>query len=89
MEPDGKPITLDQPLTYQIRVCGHLKESWSSWIEASMTVGETHEAGIPVSIVHGRFDQAALHGALRRLYSLGFPLISVQWLTGPQQGGGE
>jgi hypothetical protein len=89
MKPVGNLPTLDQPLAYEIRVCGHIEESWSSWIEATTTPGESQEAGIPVSVITGTFDQAALHGLLRRLYSLGFPLISVKWLTGLQQGGRE
>jgi hypothetical protein len=51
-------LTLDQPAIYQIKVPGHLDESWSDW------------AG-------GIVDQAALQGLLRRLYSLGLPLISA------------
>jgi hypothetical protein len=31
----------------------------------------------PVTTLSGAFDQAALHSLLRRLYSLGLPLISV------------
>jgi hypothetical protein len=30
----------------------------------------------------GTMDQAALHGVLRRLYSLGLPLISVNPIEG-------
>lgn len=33
--------------------------------------------GLPITTLTGTFDQAALHGLLRRLYSLGLPLISV------------
>ena len=33
--------------------------------------------GSPVTIFTGSVDQAALQGLLRRLYSLGLPLISV------------
>jgi len=33
--------------------------------------------GLPVTILTGNVDQAALQGLLRRLYSLGLPLISV------------
>jgi hypothetical protein len=32
---------------------------------------------LPVTTLTGAVDQAALHGLLRRLYSLGLPLISV------------
>jgi hypothetical protein len=31
----------------------------------------------PVTVLTGTVDQAALQGLLRRLYSLGLPLISV------------
>jgi hypothetical protein len=33
--------------------------------------------GGPITILTGAFDQAALQGLLRRLYSMGLPLISV------------
>jgi hypothetical protein len=33
--------------------------------------------GQPVTTLTGTIDQAALHGLLRRLYSLGVPFISV------------
>jgi hypothetical protein len=36
--------------------------------------------GPPVSTLAGTFDQAGLHGVLRRLYSLGLPLVSVVWV---------
>ena len=38
---------------------------------------ETDDDGRPVTTLTGTLDQAALHGLLRRLYSLGIPLISV------------
>ena len=34
----------------------------------------------PITTLTGSFDQAALQGLLRRLYSLGIPLISVIWV---------
>jgi len=36
--------------------------------------------GLPVTTLTGTIDQAALQGLLRRLYSLGLPLISVVWI---------
>ncbi len=41
---------------------------------------ESDVDGLPVTILTGTFDQAALQGLLRRLYSLGLPLISVNCL---------
>jgi hypothetical protein len=37
--------------------------------------------GPPVTTLTGALDQAALQGLLRRLYSLGLPLISVNWIN--------
>ena len=73
-------LTLDQPATYQIKVPGHLDKSWSDLTgEMTITVGSDND-GLPVSILTGTLDQAALQGSLRRLYSLGLPLISVIWV---------
>jgi hypothetical protein len=45
----------------------------------TITVGSDDD-GLPTSTLSGTFDQAALQGLLRRLYSLGLPLISVMWV---------
>jgi hypothetical protein len=39
---------------------------------------ETDDDDRPVTTLTGAVDQAALQGLLRRLYSLGLPLISVE-----------
>ena len=71
-------LTLDQPATYQIKVPGHLDESWSDWTGGMTTTVESEGDGPPVTTLTGVVtDQAALQGLLRRLYSLGLPLISV------------
>ena len=38
---------------------------------------ESEGDGLPVTTLTGTVDQAALHSMLRRLYSLGLPLLSV------------
>ena len=70
-------LTLDRPATYQIKVPGHLNESWSEWAGSITITIESEGDGSPITIITGTFDQAALQGLLRRLYSLGLPLISV------------
>jgi hypothetical protein len=70
-------LTLDRPATYQIKVPGHLGESWSDWASGMTITVESEGDGPPVTTLTGTVDQAALHGLLRRLYSLGLPLISV------------
>ena len=75
-----RKLTLDRPATYQIKVPGHLDESWTEW-DGRMTITiESEDDCPPVTTLTGTVDQAALQGLLRRLYSLGLPLISVNWV---------
>lgn len=69
--------TLDRPAVYEIRVPGELDESWSIWFEEMAITVEREGEGPPVTTLTGTVDQAALHSLLRRLYSLGLPLISA------------
>jgi hypothetical protein len=59
---------------YHIRVQGNLDEKWADWFEglvmASRDNGETLLSGAVV-------DQAALHGVLAKIHSLGLPLLLV------------
>ncbi len=70
-------LTLDRPATYQIKVPGHLGKSWSDWAGGMTITVESEGDSPPVTTLTGDVDQAALQGLLRRLYSLGLPLISV------------
>ena len=70
-------LTLDRPATYQIKVPGELDESWLDWAGEMKVIVESDDNGLLVSTLIGTIDQAALQGLLRRLYSLGMPLISV------------
>ena len=71
-------FTLDQPATYQIKVPESLDESWSEWAGGMTITVESEGNGPPVTTLTGLVaDQAALQGLLRRLYSLGLPLLSV------------
>jgi hypothetical protein len=72
-----KKLTLDRPASYQIKVPGVLDECWSDWAGGMRISAECEGGGQPVTTLRGNVDQAALQGLLRRLYSLGLPLISV------------
>lgn len=73
---------MDKPVFYQIRVNGHLDDTWAEWFEG-LTI-TNHDDG--VSLLSGRLpDQAALHGILNRISSLGLKLISVNEM--PEEGG--
>ena len=80
MEELEPKLSLHRPTTYEIRVPGQLDESWSDWAGGMTIAVEAEGVGPPVTTLTGVVDQAALHGLLRRLYSLGLPLISVVWI---------
>ena len=73
-------LTLDGKVTYQIKVPGHLDENWFEWGEEMTVTVDSDIDGKPVTTLTGSFDQAALQGLLRWLYSMGVPLISVVFL---------
>ena len=76
-----RKLTLHQPATYQIKVPGHLDQSWSDWAGGMTVTVESEHDGSPITTLTGVVaDQAALQSLLRRLYSLGLPLISVNWV---------
>ena len=70
-------LTLDRPATYQIKVPGKIDLSRADWAGKMAIAIESEDEGAPITVLTGDLDQAALHGLLRRLYSLGLPLISV------------
>ena len=73
-------LTLDRPAVYQIKVPGHLEKDRMDWFGEMGVETSQNEAGMPISILTGSLDQAALFGLLRRLYFLEMPLISVNCL---------
>jgi hypothetical protein len=59
---------------FEIHVRGQLDESWSDWLEGlDVTLLENGEMILTGDIV----DQAALMGALNKLYGLNLTLLSV------------
>jgi hypothetical protein len=77
MKKEKYKLTLDRLATYQIKVPGHLDKSWSYWAGGMTVKVGSDDDGMPITTLSGAFDQAALQGLLRRLYSLGLPLISA------------
>ena len=72
--------TLDRPAVYEIKVPGELDESWADWFGKMSITVESEGDGPPVTTLISVLDQAALHSLLRRLYSLGLPLISATFV---------
>jgi hypothetical protein len=77
MEQSKRTPSLHEPTTYEIKVPGQLDVGWADWLGGMTVAVDTQDDGPPVTTLTGALDQAALHGLLRRLYSLGLPLISV------------
>jgi hypothetical protein len=73
----GFKPNLDRPATYQIKIPGELDENWTGSYEKVAISVDRDDQDQPVSTLTGTFDQAALQGLLRSLYSLGLPLMSV------------
>ena len=67
---------------YEIRMKGHLDESWSEWFEGlTITHLESGEAILSGEIA----DQAALHGVLSKVRDLNLPLIAVSGVDPERQ----
>jgi hypothetical protein len=78
MNIDFPKLTLDQPVTYQIKIPGTFDEDKSEWNGGIRILREWDKYGLPITVLIATVDQAALHSLLRRLYSMGLPLISIQ-----------
>ena len=70
-------LTLDRKATYQIKVPGELDPGKYEWVANILLSVEITADGHAITTLTGSFDQAALQSLLRRLYSLGLPLISA------------
>jgi len=80
MKKDKRKLTLDRPVTYQIKVPGALDKRWLDWNGGVTVMVESDKNGNPITVLTLTVDQAALQGLLRHLYSLGLPLISAIWV---------
>jgi hypothetical protein len=63
---------------YEIRVEGHLGDSWSPWL-GDLTI--CHEENSQTVLSGPLPDEPALHGVLARIRDLGLPLVEVKRLA--------
>ncbi len=76
----GRKLSLSEPAGYCITVQGHLDETWAEWFAGMTITIEHNDDGSPLTTLTGTVaDQAALHGYLGKLYTLGLPLIAVAY----------
>ena len=73
-KPPAPQTNFNKPLTYQIRIKGHLGVEWADWFEVlTITLEDNGDTLLTGPVV----DQAALHGLLKKIRDLGMPLVSV------------
>ena len=65
---------MDTPTYYQIRIKGHLDPTWEDWFEKLTVLNRDNGEAVLSGYLP---DQAALHGVLRQIGSLGLVLISI------------
>lgn len=68
----------DGPATYQIKVLGHLNESWSGWFNDMMITYDSEGDDRPTSTLTGPVaDQTALRGIVAKIWDLNLVIISL------------
>jgi hypothetical protein len=71
------------PSAYEIRIAGRLDEA-TTIAFAGLEVAFRGQ----VTVITGEFDQAALHGLLERIRTLGLDLVEARRLHGLRRGPG-
>ena len=67
-------------MVYQIRVDGHLDETWINWFSPLAVVNEVNGEATLTGEVR---DQAELHGLLDRVFDLNLTLLAVNRIVVP------
>ena len=67
----SKPV---KSTIYQIRIKGHLDDSWSDWFDGLSIMLEPNGDTLLTGPV---IDQCALYGLLKKVHDLALPLVSV------------
>jgi hypothetical protein len=76
----------DEPALYEIRLRGQLTDGWSGWF--GDVVIELESDGTTL-LTCPAIDQAALFGLLKKVRSLGLPLLSINRVNSDKMVGGE
>jgi hypothetical protein len=67
---------------YQIRVKGHLDETWIAWFSPLVVA---NEASAEATLTGAIRDQAELHGLLDKIFDLNLTLLAVNRMVGPSE----
>ena len=69
-------------LVYEIRVKGHLDETWVHWFSSLIIVNEASGEATLTGAVR---DQAELAGLLNRIFDLNLTLVAVNRIVDPSE----
>ncbi len=69
----------DQPVTYELRLAGHVDDRWTEWLDARDLVRDGQGC---TTLTVGIADQAQLHGLLSRIRDMGVTLLSLTQTDG-------
>jgi hypothetical protein len=76
----------DEPALYEIRLKGQLTDRWAGWFgEVAIGLEDDGTTLLTCLVI----DQAALYGLLKKVRSLGMPLLSVNRVESSEKDGGE
>jgi len=67
-------------MVYQIRIEGHLDETWINWFSPLAIANEANGEATLTGAVR---DQAELHGLLDRVFDLNLTLLAVNRVNDP------
>src|SRR5262245_36310826 len=82
-------LTMAGSARYRIRLQGVIERDWLDQVSRMRISYRNIGNADAITVLTGEMlDQAELIGFLNRLYDLGLPLISVQWLGQTQEGSG-
>ena len=84
-----KEITLDQAVSYEIKVPGVLNKRWLDNFNGMKISNDSSNEVPPITTLKLTVDQAGLHSVLQKLYSLGLPLVSVVYIGDDVENMGE
>jgi hypothetical protein len=75
----------NQPINYQIRIQGFLKEKWAEWLNGIvLKIEHLNDGSNDTNITVAVPDQAALRGILNKLWDLNLTLISLMQIKDVQ-----
>ena len=73
---------MSTPLVYQIRVKGHLDETWIDWFSRLVVVNDENGEA---TLTGETRDQAELAGVLNRIFDLNLTLLAVNRIKDPTE----